>query len=78
MKPLDHKNLDLDVPYFANVVRYLSTNLFYRICLKIILKCLFKPFYDIFIFICSIQHNRKPGCLYLGLHGKASPSKHAV
>uniref|UniRef100_A0A8B9JMG7 6-pyruvoyl tetrahydrobiopterin synthase n=1 Tax=Astyanax mexicanus TaxID=7994 RepID=A0A8B9JMG7_ASTMX len=22
MKPLDHKNLDLDVPYFANVVRY--------------------------------------------------------
>lgn len=22
MNPLDHKNLDLDVPYFANTVRY--------------------------------------------------------
>lgn len=22
MKPLDHKNLDLDVPYFADTVRY--------------------------------------------------------
>ncbi len=28
MKPLDHKNLDLDVPYFADVVRYDSLSLF--------------------------------------------------
>lgn len=41
MKPLDHKNLDLDVPYFANVVRYLSTNLFHCIGLKIMLEYLF-------------------------------------
>lgn len=28
MKPFDHKNLDLDVPYFADVVRYDSLSLF--------------------------------------------------
>ena len=28
MKPLDHKNLDLDVPYFADIVRWVTVLLY--------------------------------------------------
>ncbi len=37
MKPLDHKNLDLDVPYFADVVRYDSLSLLCFISVTILL-----------------------------------------
>lgn len=46
MKPLDHKNLDRDVPYFADVVRY-DCVLF----VTYLSRC--NPFNDIFMFICS-------------------------
>lgn len=46
MKPLDHKNLDRDVPYFADVVRYDCA---------LLVTCLSRyiHFNDIFMFICS-------------------------
>lgn len=37
MTPLDHKNLDKDVPYFANIVRWLS---YFKLLSTTVLQCL--------------------------------------
>lgn len=70
MKPLDHKNLDLDVPYFADVVRYDSLSVTYL--------SQYSSFNDIFMFFCFLQHHRKPVSVYLEQYGKASPTRQPV
>lgn len=51
MKPLDHKNLDLDVPYFADVVRYEEDSGI----LSFASRCVFFP--DFFSLVCSTTEN---------------------
>lgn len=76
MVPLDHKNLDRDVPYFANVVRCVS----FSVLRKQFYHKLYVYFFSLFNSLFSLvqQHNWERGCLHLGQHGKGPPTQSAV